>query len=179
MARIIDPDLIAAIVRQLNVRGELAPFDISQVAVPVFDIGKLTALDTIQAVGTRSDQTFVPGAPPALNDGNALSDVVNNPAAGASIFDSGQLAAGIIWLTFSATTDVTGTLLELQWRNAANAATLASWNFLMEPGQTVSIGPFSPSLLLNERFRVVNVNVLVGNVALNMTVQPQIHSLAS
>ena len=166
MARIVDPDLVARLVRQLNVQGPLAPFDISQIAVPVFDIGKLAALDVPTRVGTSGGQSYVTSSQPFHEPTDVTDDgVVAAPAGGVILADSGGLAAGVHLISASYNSVSTGSDATLEWRNAANAGTIASWTGTTGPaGTEFLVGPFALNLAANERLRWLNINAVVSRV---------------
>ncbi len=189
MATIVDPELQADIVRELNVRGVLAPFQISEVAIPVFDIGRLAGLApqvvTTTAgsqgvrVGLSAADQFLGVAEPATDDGdNVDGGIIVNPGAANVNVDSGQLAAGqhVITAIISANVVVD---FRIEWRDAANAVTLASWTILSGGPSAV---PFqfkmNAAMLLNERVRVVNIAAVVGTVACSIHASPTFVSFA-
>lgn len=180
MATIVDADLIADIVQQLNVRGELAPFEISQIAFPVFDIGRLTGLTGIQKVatpdsetavrvGTATNAAFLPTGLPTIDPTSLISAAQLNPTAGQNLIDTGQLAAGQFLLDAYLTTNIDGARFDIQWRNAADAANLGVISVLLNNSGFVRVGPHIVDIGLNERVRIINVNVLVGTVIVNMS----------
>ncbi len=184
-AIIVDPALQAAVIRQFNLRGELAPFNLTENVIPVFDIGKLTALaDTPTVVttllgsqgvrvGTAGAANYIPVEGIPFDDGDITnSGVVVNPAAAQVIVDGGAVGATATF-EFNVVMASNGALglFEIQWRNAANTATLATWGFIIGSGgpATYGWGPFVLNLAISERIRVVTVAAIVGSV--NATVQ--------
>ncbi len=184
-AIIVDPALQAAVIRQFNLRGELAPFNLTENVIPVFDIGKLTSLAEAPTVvtttfgqqglriGTDSASEGLITRPKAFDDAQIVnSGAVVNPAAGTVLADTGQLAAGdrmVHWLINSNAAAVTD--FSVEWRDAANAVTIAIWTFFVG-GNTESVQMFNPLVLTfatNERLRIVATGVVVGTV--NATVQ--------
>lgn len=175
-ALIVDPELLAAVTRQFNLKGDLAPFTLTENVVPIFDIGRLIGITEIQKVATPGSQTAVRvGANSAfhLTTGHQASapadwfdDSTLNPAAGTVLADTGQLAAGIrmIWGSF-AMDDVTQIVdAALQWRNAANDANVGVLQ-ITASGEApyARVGPLFVDVSLNERFRWVSgKNVMVG-----------------
>ncbi len=183
MALIVDPALQAAVIRQFNLRGELAPFNLTEQVVPIFDIGQLvgaapTVITTLVdaqgvRVGTIGAVNYLPVEATRFDDTDVTnSGVVVNPAAAQVIVDSGAFPNSgnhrvDVWM---ASNGALG-LFEIQWRNAANAATLATWGFILGTAgeSTFNWGPFILNMALNERIRIVTVAAIVGSV--NATVQ--------
>jgi len=173
--------LIAQIVRQLNVQGPLAPFEIGDVAVPVFDIGQLAALDVPTRVGTPAAQYLV-GGHEASEDTEWFFDDTLNAAGGTVLADTGQLAAGVhvIHAAFSGD-DVTQVYdAAFEWRDAANAVTLTQIRqFLsVEIHNGPIIGPLFVNVALNERFRWVAGTAIVGTVSTWVSTAPTTPSIA-
>lgn len=177
-ALIVDPELLAAVTRQFNLRGELQPFNLTENVVPIFDIGRLVGITEVQKVATPDSANAVRvGAAAAfhLNTGLEASapadwfdDSTLNPAAGTVLADTGQLAAGIhmIWGSFGMD-DVTQVVdASLQWRNAANAANVGELQINASgEGPYVRVGPLFVDVTLNERFRWVSGKVLMAGTA--------------
>ncbi len=173
MPLIVDPALQAEVIRQFNLRGELAPFNLTENVVPIFDIGTLlrdidpTVVTTLAGsqgvrVGLAAGDTLQT-ADKRIEDTNVVDGGVTvNPGAGALLADSGQLAAGTsrIWATFGSTAALSG--LELAWRDAADAADLAVWRFLYGAGQSIQFRE-TCHFLLNERLVVRNTGATVGS----------------
>ncbi len=177
MPLIVDPALQAAVIRQFNLRGELAPFNLTENVIPTFDIGRITGFDptvvTTTAgtqgvrIGTPGSQGVVtrPGSHPAA--GIVNSGAVVNPAAGTVLADTGALGAGsrlFHWVINSNAAAVTDFAVE--WRDAANLVTVAIWTFFVG-GNTESVKMFDQFMLTlaaNERVRIVNTAVVVGTV---------------
>ncbi len=178
MPLIVDPALQAAVIRQFNLRGELAPFNLTENVVPTFDIGVLagqtvdptvvTTLAGVQGVrvGTPAQTTALTVNAPRYDDGNVVnSGVVNNPGAGQVIVDTGQLNVGTHLIHWLLNIDVLGDL-HVEWRNAADAATLVTWPYGFGAGvqhegmfQTLNL-----NLAQNERIRIITPAAVVGNV---------------
>ena len=172
MARIVDPELIADLVRALNVRGELAPFDISQVAVPIFDIGRFVAdfgpTEVVSPGLASSNRIGIPVTQalevrnPAHTPANVFDDTSVAPAGGTVLADTGQIGTGEFFLRLNmGHTDATPLVFEIQHRNAANLATLATYPIITEH----DMGVFELSVTIavaNERFRIVNISNVAG-----------------
>ena len=169
MATIVDPELIANIVQQLNVKGALAPFDISEIAFPVFDIGRLAGLTGIQKVATPGSETAVRvgtaagahlvSADPPADPGDFTNSTDASPGAGVVLADSGPLAAGLHLITGEFTYNgAAQESIQFQWRNAANAVTLAFWHIFPRQDQDrSSIRAFIADVSANERFRWIAI----------------------
>lgn len=138
MAKIVDPQLIADIVRQLNVQGRLEPFDISEIAVPVFDIGRLSGISIQEVVspglnefikiGVAGGSNVLPVAPIAFEESEIFDDSQAAPGAGTVLADTGQIVLTGDYVVQAGVgfNDATPRFFELQGRDAADAVTL--WN---------------------------------------------------
>ncbi len=189
-ALIIDPALQAAVIRQFNLRGELAPFNLTENVVPVFDIGALTGnLPTVVTtlagsqgvrVGTADARFYLPTALPVINDPERFDGgFTTNPGANAVVADTGQLSVGdhLVWAQFSS--DTAAVQAQLQWRDAANAVTLASWSFLVDPGGPAQTPIFMAEVSADERFRWSTIRAVVGDVAAGIVAQQVFESRAA
>lgn len=175
-AVIVDPELIAEVTRQFNLRGQLKPFNLTEDVVPVFDIGRLIGLapqpvvtpglQTMVAAGHSLSNRHYAVAPPRQTGANA-SGVANNPAAGAIVGDTGQLAAGTHYCVATFSADATTGLIELQHRNAANAADVDLWSFQLGLG-VVAMVVATIEFNLNERLRWETAVGFTGNAASNV-----------
>ncbi len=192
MPLIVDPDLQAQVIRQFNLRGELAPFNLTENVVPVFDIGSLTGnLPTVVTtlagaqgvrVGTTAATTFLPVGPVRYDDQNIFtSGPVVNPGAGAVIIDTGQLGSFphlVHWqVNNSAALAVD---FEVQWRDAANAVTLANWPILAEggAGHVEMMQQLVLSFQNLERLRIITPVAVVGTVNCMVAAQSMTRSAA-
>ncbi len=191
MALIVDPALQASVIRQFNLKGELAPFNLTENVVPIFDIGQLlgapptVVTTTLGQQGVRVGTAFGPNAlqtrTPRINDGDVTDGgTAVNPAALAVLVDSGQLAGGeqMVSIYFSANVVVD---FRIEWRNAANTATIASWTILQGGPSAAPFqwGPTTFAITTNERIRVVNVGVVVGTVSSCISTTPSNPSAAT
>ena len=172
-ALIIDPELIAAVTRQFNLRGPLQPFNLTENVVPVFDIGRLTGIVQIQKVATPDSAaavrvgvngTYLPTGEPEAEDGDIVNSDDTNPVATTVLADSGQLAAGVhlVHGTYAQDTG-SATDFALEWRNAANSATLAVWRAFNEA--IYEFGPRFLNFATNERIRFIQNANITGAVA--------------
>ncbi len=176
-ALIVDPALQAAVIRQFNLRGELAPFRLTEQVVPIFDIGQLVgAAPTVvtTTVGTQGIRIGTAGtaalvvAQPPLEDANVTDGGFSvNPGAAAVLVDTGALGAGDrtfdAYMNGSALYD-----LIIEWRNAANTANIATWSLLVGGvgvGNNVHWGPHNLNLANNERLRILTGGAVVGTVS--------------
>ncbi len=188
---IVDPELQAEVIRQFNLRGELSPFLLTNRVVPIFDIGRLASLNVPQVVttteggqgvrvGLSSITQFLGVAEPSTDDGDVTDGgTAINPAALAVDVDTGQLAAGTHIITAQCSSNVVVDF-RLEWRDAANAVTLASWTVLSGgPSSVPHQWKLNADVLLNERFRIVNVGVVVGSIATNIQATPVFVSFAA
>lgn len=146
------PQLIADIIEQLQLTGQLGLLDFSDVVVPVYLIAQRDAIVASQGPSFASAEIF--------------SGSVLGPANSTIIVDTGPLPAGTYDCIFGMSYTAFGATSEfiLQWRNAANAADLATWPVRMSnlAEEVANIGPFTTALeiSLNERLRWF---VTVGN----------------
>jgi len=178
VARIINPTLIADLITRLNIQGELAPFDISQVAVPIFDIGSLggllpqevvtPSLSSTVRVSTLGPSTFLNVGPTTMSPADDLvTDLSTNPNDGDVLADTGQLAA--VRIVINAWCSPSGTSrTEFVHRNAANDADLGIWNFSLSNGSFGKVGPIAVVPLLNERFIWRQNSNLTGTMTTNI-----------
>ena len=168
-AIIVDPELLAAVTRQFQLRGSLQPFNLTENVVPVFDIGRLTGIIQIQKVATPDSGDAVRvgvatanhlsvGDPP-YDDSDIFQVEASNPTAATVLADTGQLTSGIHRISARYAQDSTTTTnILFEWRNAANSATLALWRAF--PDHDWLFDPIFVSVLTNERFRFVqNANI--------------------
>ncbi len=191
-AVIVDQALLARVIRQFNLRGNLEPFNLTENVVPVFDIGSLTGQDptvvTTTAdlqgvrVGTANAGVYVGTVSPDYQDANIVNSGAQvNPGAGQVLSDTGQLAGGthnFHWTINSNAAAVTDFAVE--WRDAANLVTLAIWTFFVG-GTTESISMFNQfrlNLLVDERVRIVSTGAVVGTVNTTIGSEPCNHSIA-
>ncbi len=189
-ALIIDPALQAAVIRQFNLRGELAPFNLTENVVPVFDIGALTGnLPTVVTtlagsqgvrVGVNANTNFLPVLPPAYDDTDIVDDVTVNPAAAAVLADTGQLAAGIQMVYAQINWNTAIVDFQLEWRNAANSATLATFQYQVGTGLPhASFGPLTLNVVVNERLRWATAGGGTGTSSSSIASRSVARSIAS
>ncbi len=175
--QIVDPALQARVVSQFNLLGPLSPFLLTNRVVPTFDIGKLTGgAPTVVTttvgqqgirIGVAGGATYIPTQQVRIDDTDVVDGgtAINSPAL-TVIVDSGQLPANehacMCFIGANVPVD-----FRIEWRNAANAATLASWTILCGGPSTAPLqwGPYNLNFALNERLRIVNVGVVVGTVS--------------
>ncbi len=175
MPLIVDPALQASVIRQFNLKGELAPFNLTENVVPIFDIGRLVGSQDPTVVttlfGSQGIRIGIAGnnRVPILQNPYFLaaeafdSGLVVNPAAAAVLVDSGQVtnANKTAIVTVSTNTKVD---FAVEWRNAANSATLATWTVCT--GDAFSFPQINLSnMLTDERLRVITVGGVTGTVA--------------
>ena len=150
------PQLTADLIDQLNLIGTVGLLDFAPTVLPVFIIGdRDLSVDAVQPVFTSA---------------NISGGTASNPAINTIITDTGPLPAGDYDLfgeiSYAGSGSLGGTV-ELQHRNAANAANLA---IVSRVAAMAGIGVLGFSRLpligyriaANERFRIQNV---VGAIA--------------
>lgn len=172
MAEIDQPDLVAQIVRQLNVKGSLQPFVIPEVAMAVFDIGRLVGLGSTEVVTPGLSNSILVGlldlnqviqvAKPDFDDPEVASSSNAAPVAGTVLVDTGQLGAGRVQFhCVAGHNDAAGRLFDLEWRNAANTANVAVFHYAIHDTSTVEL-IIRLNIALNERLRWVNRTAVTG-----------------
>lgn len=190
-ALIDDPSLLDRVLRTFRIKGKVQPFELSETAVPVFDIGNLAGLDpqvvtTLAGsqgvrIGTINAATGIPFFGPQyqsvdVND----SGFVVNPAAGALLVDAGAMTGFIHEIFITISCGVQHDFV-IEWRNAADAANVATWSIQTGGG---NISTFTMTLIINhnvsERIRVSNGSVLVGTCAATISLSlPVTNSIAN
>ena len=94
-----------------------------------------------------------------------------NPAIDAVLLDTVALAAGTR-TPHAIVTSTVSAQFELQWRDAANAATLRSQMLSVVALDTVEVTFNQPiQMALNERLRILAVGTIVGTVSVSMNYQ--------
>jgi len=144
-----DSLLIRAQVRLLAPRANL--WQLSNIVTPVAIVDSGVTLTANVNVGP---QLF------------ATEGELFNAAIGALMADTGQLAAGDWEIQVHVTSDIMASpsAMEHQHRNAANAADI--WQFKKwTRGGNDAYFSFRETFLLNERFRVINTNLLAGRTS--------------
>jgi len=190
-AIIVDPALQAEVIRQFNLRGDLAPFNLTENVVPIFDIGRLLSLAAPQVVTTTEGSqgiriglngltNYLAVLPPRLNDGDVFDGGVTiNPAAAAVIGDSGQLTAGDNSVHVIISSNVVVQFV-IEWRDAADAVTLASWTILAGgPSATATNWERNLNIATDERVRVITAAAVVGTVSVAIDANNYSGSLAT
>ncbi len=190
MPLIVDPALQAAVIRQFNLRGELAPFNLTENVIPTFDIGRITGFDptvvTTTAgqqgirIGTVNSIAYLPVGQPDIGAAGVFDGGVTiNPAAGAVIADGGPVGGTgrrsvRVQMSGNAVYD-----FQIQWRDAANLVNLATWTILAG-GASPNIASWERTinLTLNERVRVVVLSLVAGSVSAFVDHQPVTASVA-
>lgn len=179
-----DPSLLDRVLRQFRIKGRIRPFDISPTAIPTFDIGQLSdqALDPTVvttfagAQGVRvgtANNAYLASAPLPIVSGDVFSATFTNPTAALVVLDTGQLGAGahLMWIQVGWNSETT-LLVEVQWRNAANDGTLATW-FISSSRDGFFRLPFLvPFLATDERIRLVTPAAGTGDFSGNITIRP-------
>ena len=147
-----NPELVAALLNELQIIGQIGLLDFVPAVNPVFIVG--------------SRGLSINNEPPVYQSAEIFDGLALAPLANVVIADSGPLPAGDydIWASIAfggiATAGSSGQVV-LQHRNAANAATLAT--LLQLATATVSTTGFGAlpqtgyRLALNERIRVITL----------------------
>jgi len=154
------PALVAELITQLRLTGQVGLLDFSDVVTPVFLIGS-------RGINFAGDL-------PTFGSASTASGSIFNPAADVVIVDTGPLPAGIYDvssnMSFAASTALASTAFVLEHRNAANTATLASLITLsitnVVLASTDTLQRVGYELGVNERLRIKTPNqVAAGGFA--------------
>ncbi len=192
---IVDPALVASVVRQFNLRGEMSPFILTNAVIPTFDIGKLVSAAVPEEVTTllgfngvrvgtsRTDTAISTGEVASLAAGVEDGGVIVNPLAAAILLvgiASANSAPHVLQVAVSCNVPAD---IVVEHRNAANAANLATWTFLLGGPAAGPNNPFvfklTHFLATGERIRLlVGAGNIVGTVTCNLTQAEQRTSLA-
>jgi len=179
--RIIDPSLQARVVRQFNLLGELAPFELTQTVVPTFDIGALTGQtrDPTEVVTPGENQSLLVGllsnnstfqtGLPNFSSSEVVPDTQNAIAADTVLADSGQLSPGDYFIDCNISHD-DGTTIDvaIEWRNAANNANILEIPFFMglRAGKLFRFR----TIATDERFRLITHTAIAATIHSYMAV---------
>jgi len=154
------PQLVADIIRQLNLTGTVGLLEFSDQVTPVY------------IVAQRAGALDIDLTPVAFASAEIASGIIINPGAGVVIADTGPLAAGNYDIFGNISThgnqNISGNAITIEHRDAADAATLAT--LLYNVSTTVSgraqafLPPIGYILALNERLRVVSKAAYTGVV---------------
>ncbi len=183
-ALIVDPALQAEVIRQFNLRGELAPFRLTEEVVPIFDIGRLlslavpTVVTTLEGsqgvrIGTTGGTDYLPVGPVQIDDGDVTnSGAVVNPGAAAVLVDPGAVVGSSIRHVEGVINWNTAEIdFQVEWRNAANTATLTLWSYFCGAGNaSVKFGPWFLNIASGERIRVVTAGGGVGTADVTIVI---------
>lgn len=152
--QVTDPVTVADLARLLSIRGSLGVLDVADIIVPTISVGSLAPISVaIRQPAYRSTDVFSAG-------------VLTAAAAGAIQADTTALPAGTydVQLYMLPSAGLVGPLeMEVQHRDAADAATLAVWTFLIGSGVDGAGRQdqnFAYELANNERLRIVNIGAL-------------------
>jgi len=151
-----DAELEVGLIRALSVVGQIGKLRVLDIVIPTISLGDVIQPTVeVRSPSYRSTDVFSAGVQIA-------------PAAGAVLADTTGLAEGIYDVQYYlTTTDTAGTrLLALEHRNAANTATLATWEFIVydalgNVSRPWVLNPLAYEIAANERLRIV-----VGAVAI-------------
>ncbi len=172
MPLIVDPALQAEVIRQFNLRGELAPFNLTENVVPVFDIGKLVStvvpqevvtpgLNLSARIGLDVPNRVLRVGPADYEAAEIFTDTTVAPGAATVLASTGAITAAgpRAFLACAGHNDNAPLFFDLQWRDAADAVTLASFPFAIVSELSIAV---TLSVALNERLRWVNTTAVVG-----------------
>ena len=188
-AIIVDPDLLAAVTRQFQLRGELQPFNLTENVVPTFDIGRLIGLavqpvvtpglTTSVLIGLQAAGFALTTREPFLEPADVFDDRSVSPNAGDVLADTGGVSASVRSFKIQLMQN-TGSAFEfaLQWRNAANSATLATFQFIATLNSPF-IFDFVADMSAGERIRMVSVNTIISIVTSFITTSEAQSQIAS
>lgn len=149
--QVVDPELTVDLTRLLQIRGPLGILNVLDTIVPVVNMGDVVSSTVnVQQPRYRTSDIFSNGW-------------TTNAVAGTVLADTGALAEGIydVILQASSYTNVTEQRVEVQFRNAANTANLASWDHglsMIAQGNTPTLGyTVALDFAANERLRIIQV----------------------
>lgn len=150
------PQLVADLIADLRLTGQVGLLDFSDLVRPVF------------IIGSRGGSLQVTAAPPVFSSASVAGATQINPVANTLIAGTGPLPAGdydvFCSISFNGVMNVTGAVV-LQHRDAADAATLEQLLQLgmttTQHAQTILLPTIGYTLALNESLRVI---VILGNV---------------
>jgi len=159
------PVLVADIIEQLRLTGQIGLLNFSPEVVPVY----LAAI---------RDGVGFPLNPTVWESAEWFNGQSTNPAIGVVTVDTGQLPAGtydlILDISYVGQMAVGFGDFRVEHRNAANAATLAVLGSAAGSGINVfghwRAPIFGYVLALNERIRVLNTQALAGSCTANIAV---------
>lgn len=162
------PDLIADLITQLRLIGQVGLLNFSDQVIPTFLIGS-------RGINFGGDlPTFASAA--VFGASAAL------PAANTVISDTGALPAGTYDLMasvgYAGSIGVGTGTVELEHRNAANTVTLARMAVMVVHAvnhtQNIDVPLMGYSIGLNERFRVISPGTAMGAGGISSTIYAQI-----
>ncbi len=193
-ALIVDPELVARVVRQFNLKGPLAPFNLTENVIPTFDIGQLTGIapDPTVVTTTQGSQgvrvgVAVGASLPTQTTAYFPAQVSNsgsvtNPGAATVLVDTGALGTGAHLVHWMVNSDAAAaSVFDIEHRNAANSANLAVWN-VQFPAGGGAFGMFQQltmNVIFGERFRIVNPAAITGKVCMTIGVAVATPSVAT
>jgi len=152
--QVVDPERVVDLTRLLQIRGPLGVLNVLDTIIPVVNMGDVVARTvTVLQPAFRTTDIFGVG-------------VVTAQPAGTVLADTGPLAEGTYDFIYNGLvySTVASAEIRLEFRNAANTATLASWpnvGALFTSGAPPGWGyTFALELAINERLRAVQVQTL-------------------
>jgi len=153
--QVVDPERVVDLTRLLQIRGPLGVLNVLDTIVPVVNMGDVVARSiTVNQPAFRSTDIFSAG-------------VLLAPAVGTVLADTLALPEGTYDVQLQMSSNSANTFsdaFEVQHRNAADNANLATWSFLIAtaPDRTTGYAQqaFAYELGINERLRIINT--LIG-----------------
>ena len=153
------PELTADLIRELRLTGVLGLLNLSDTVVPIISVGN------VRPQVIRTDVA-------SYDSAEVFSGFAVGPINGTVIAETGALPAGTFDVVFGGSytgNNLIANLLELQWRNAANAANLATWpnnaGAAGADGQIFTTVQTALNIGLNERLRWTAIGGFGGNAA--------------
>jgi len=162
------PALVAELITQLRLTGQVGRLNFSDEVIPAFLIGS-------RGINFAGDL-------PAFTSAASFDGAISTPSANVVILDTGALPAGDYDIL--ATMDLFGTIgagattMQLQHRDAGNVATLAVPLHLIVStvlhGATIALPLVGYTIGLNERLRVISPSVAMTSGAVSASLLAQI-----
>lgn len=146
-----DPELQADLVRLLQIQGPLGLLNVLDVVIPTVSMGQVVPLDVeVRTPVFRSTDIF--------SNGILLAPVANTVLADTGALADGNYDVQLAMQSNSALTNDES--FRVEHRNAANAANLAVWDYLVLNGASAAYFyaglTFAYQLASNERLRIIN-----------------------
>ena len=158
--QLVDPDVLASLVRLLSVVGPLGVLEVSDVVVPVVSLGNVV-------------QPTVDVVPPAFTSGQVHTNGVQVAAPINTLHaDTGALPAGTYDIILTVEPNDTTVLLPftVEHRDAANAANIVTWTILTNLTTGAYPLRFGYTVGPGERLRVLNSVALAAGDRSSVTI---------